>query len=245
MKKYHLLFLLSLSVIVFGLSSCEKNDEMPTYSYAVGTVMKNESNHYYLDLDSHKKLLLTDSTVINYYKVKDGDRILASFYLLEQVTDGYDYIVNMFDLYKILTKPVIELTPEIADSIGDDRAQITKMWIHKDLLNIEFKVKGTGKIQHMVNVVTTNNPTEPEAGYVSLEFRHNLNGDNEFDYYPGIMSFKLGDFAPGTQGIKGIKIRVNTFFEGEKTYKLDYKSKQSPMNGSGKPEKMSTGLLVK
>lgn len=245
MKKYHLLFLLLLSVMVSTLSSCEKNEDMKTYSYAVGTVMKNESNHYYLDLDSNKKLLLTDSAVINYYKVKDGDRVLASFYLLNQKAEGYDFVVNMFDLYKILTKPVIKLTSETADSIGDDRAQITKMWIHKDLLNIEFKIKGTGSVSHMINVVTTDNPKDSEEGYASLEFRHNLEGDREINFYSGIMSFKLGEFAPSTKELKGLKIRVRTFFEGEKTYKIEYKDEESPSTRPEKSKKTDFSPLIK
>lgn len=245
MKKYHLFLLLFTLIIVPAFQSCNNEDEIKTYSYAVGTIMKNESNNYYLDLDSHKKLLLSDSTLLNYSKLSTGDRIVASFYILDQNADGYDYVVNMFDLYKILIKPIIKLTPEITDSIGDDRALITNMWIHNDLLNIEFKVAGTGMVQHMINIVTTDTPKEPEEGFASLEFRHNREGDTEERFYSGIMSFRLGDFAPSTKEMKGLKIRVKTFYEGEKVYTLKYDRSQATLNTPYKSNQTELNSMLK
>ncbi|MEG1838332.1 MAG: NigD-like protein [Bacteroidaceae bacterium] len=224
MKKYPWFLCSLLFISALSFQSCDDDDDPETYSLAIGTLMKNESKNYYLELDSEKKFLPTDSAIINYYKVGEGQRVLTTFATSENQVTGYDRVIQIVDLYKILTKPVVKMTEAMNDSIGDDKIEIEDMWISKNFLNIRFQMMGANQKSHMLNLVSTETPKQPEEGYQTLEFRHNLEGDCPARLYWGIVSFNLGDLSKGD--LKGLKIRVNTIYRGEQFYNIDFEKRQ-------------------
>ena len=226
MRKHHLMTFFGILTLISTFSSCSESLDVKAFSYAVGTVTKDSADNYSLTLDNNKKLLLSDSIVINFHNIKEQDRIFASFYILDEFAEGYDYIIQVSDLYKIQIKPVIKFTSDNADSIGHDRSEITRTWLHKDLLNIEFKIKGTGAVVHDINLVSTEFSETTQSGYTLLEFRHNLNGDSERNLYHGIISFQLGKFASPSTEAKGFIIRYKSFQDGEKEIKVNFRDKQ-------------------
>lgn len=220
-KRHILLFFFGILMFPVLLPSCAEHEEPENTLYTMAILQKNEHKNYFLKLDDDKNLLLTDSIVVNYYQVKEGDRILASFTLREEKPEGYDYLVKIFDLYKVTTKPVIPLTPDIEDSIGNDKVEITNYWTSGKYLNIEFQVLGTPRKLHFINLVERENAVD--KGFAKLEFRHNREGDNGDNPLCGLVSFDLGKYQPSESNLKGLKIKVNTFYEGEKEYTLIYK----------------------
>lgn len=227
MRKIPFSLLIIAFFSAFVLQSClDDDDNNYNYDLAIGTLQKDADDFYYLQLDNDKKLFARDSSAIHYHEVGPGRRILAQFrYLEEEIGTEYEYAIRIDDLYPILTKPVIKITPEKEDSIADDKIEIISYWISKQYLNIEYQVWGSNSIPHMLNLVEVEEPKNPEEGYASLEFRHNRFDDPEYRMYSGIVSFDLSalNYQPGAEGIKGINLRVNTIYQDYRTYKINYK----------------------
>lgn len=221
-KSFGLLIIALFST--FMLQSCLDDDDNGNYDISIGTLEKDADGFYYLELDNQKKLFARDSSAIHYYKATAGQRIIAQYSYLDEKIGTYDHSVRIADLSKILTKPVIEITPEEEDSIADDKIEVISYWVSKKYLNIEYQVLGANTEPHMLNLVEVENPKEPEEGYASLEFRHNRFSDPEVRLYSGLVSFDLSalNYEPGAEGVKGIKVRVNTLYQGEKTIKIKY-----------------------
>ena len=79
----------------------------------------------------------SDTTYIHNYTVENNQRVFIHFLPLEEDIPGYDYNVKLIQLENILTKDIIPLTEETADSIGNDRINATSLWITGNYLNIE------------------------------------------------------------------------------------------------------------
>lgn len=88
---------------------------------------------------------------------------------------------KIFTIEDILTKEIIPLTEATADSIGDDRINVTAHALTKDYLTIEYQYLGSmnENKKHMLNLVQ-NEITGPikDDGYIYLEFRHNAFNDS-------------------------------------------------------------------
>ena len=89
----------------------------------------------------------------------------------------FAYNVKLIQLENILTKDIIPLTEETADSIGNDRINATSLWITGNYLNIEhqFFHSNNPDKKHMLNLVINEASTgeNDKPDYVNLEFRHN------------------------------------------------------------------------
>lgn len=232
MRKFSFLLtgLLTLITTVI-LQSCKDDDDNIYYynqSYAVGSMVVKEGEAPYLQLDS-KKTMLPANTFIPSLFLENGRRVIVNFSLLQENYMGYDYYIAINDIDTVLVKNIIPITPETADSIGNDPVNIINMWTSDEYLTIQFEMRGAGDKKHMVNVVRdfslTNNPDKDK--YMQLEFRHNMEGDREIDRkFWGVASFRLKDLAPQESDLAGLKIKVNTF-KGEKTYNLKYEKEES------------------
>lgn len=227
MKKipFSLLIIAFFSSFIFQ-SCLDDDDNNYNYDLAIGTLQKDADEYYFLQLDNDKKLLARDSSVIHYRKAGAGQRVLAQFSYLDEQPGDYEYSVRIDDVYKILTKPVIRITPEKEDSIADDKIEVINYWVSKNYLNIEYQVWATNDEDkpHMLNLVEVEDPKDPEEGYASLEFRHNSFDDPQLRMYSGIVSFDLSalGYQPGAPGLKGIKVRVNSIYQEHRTYKINY-----------------------
>ena len=142
-------------------------------------------------------------------------------------------------LKKITLKDIYNMPAEKEDSIGDDRINITQMWLtRKDYLNIEcqFMSSENTEKKHMLSLVINEASTDgnDNPDYLTLEFRHNANEDSPLVPSSAIVSYKLDAIAPLLEGKKGVTIRVNTIYEGEKFYQIDFKSaEESTTSRSG------------
>lgn len=160
---------------------------------------------------------------------------------------GYDYYVAINDIDTVLVKNIIPITPETADSIGNDPVNIIDMWTSDEYLTIQFEMQGAGEKKHMVNVVRdfslSDNPDKDN--YMQLEFRHNMEDDPKIDRRLwGVASFRLKDLAPQESNLSGLKIKVNTF-GGEKTYNLKYDKEKSLNTNSEKIQENSSFIHIK
>lgn len=207
------------------LQSCVDNDNKLSSRFTIGTLKIIEGNEYFFNLDEGDKMYPSDTSYIHNYTLIDGQRVFIHFLPLEEDVPGYEYNVKLIQLQNILTKDIIPLTEETADSIGNDRVNISTPWISGNYLNIEYQYYHSNNEakRHMLNLVINETPDAPapEEGYINLEFRHNAYDDEQRTTGWGIISFKLEEIADQLQGKDGLKILVNSIYDGKRTYTVN------------------------
>jgi hypothetical protein len=183
MKKYLVyMLMLSLSGMVTG---CLKEEE--SYYSALGIIHISDDSTI-IDTDDGERLLVDNDNTLG-SGISDNDRIIADFTLVDGAKPaGIDYIIHVYYLEKVLFKPVIELTEEIADSIGNDELGILSMWLEKDFLNVNFMFYG-GNVKHFINLIRY--PGEIPTDTIDLEIRHNNRDDDAVYRQNGFVTFDL------------------------------------------------------
>ena len=230
MKKlrfYSVVFTFALLIIPMLQSCLNDDDENRGTRFTIGTIEVIGEKEYFFNLDDGDKMYPSDTTYIHNYTVENNQRVFIHFLPLEEDIPGYDYNVKLIQLENILTKDIIPLTEETADSIGNDRINATSLWITGNYLNIEhqFFHSNNPDKKHMLNLVIneTAETPDPEDEYFTLEFRNNAYNDEQRTPGWGIVSFRLDKIAKQLTGKKGLKIIVNTIYDGKQTYTIDLK----------------------
>ncbi len=184
MKKYS--FLLGLGLVILLLTQCSLDDEEEYYQ-ALGTLSKTEDSTIILS-DDHERLLVENSEGLA--TLNNGDRLIAYFTLVNKtLPQGIDYIVSVYDYDKVLFKPVIDITSEIEDSIGNDPVSVNGMQVVNDILNVDFSYYGSGTVKHFINLVKQPGPVPTDT--IELQFRHNNKDDYSNYVLNGLVSFDL------------------------------------------------------
>lgn len=221
---------LAITLLIFSsfLQSCLDDNE-PSDSLVISTIIVpvEGGKDYYFNLDDGSNMYPGDTRKLAPFELKDGQRAFVIFKELDEKIAGYDYNVEVKKVEPILTKDIIELTTENTVEIGDDCINTTHMWIAQGYLTIEFQYLGTHNKDkmHFLNLVINETATEKENDeYINLEFRHNAEGDVPNRLGEGYVSFKLKNIKSQIEGKKGLKIRVNTIYDGEKFYNIDFPS---------------------
>ena len=167
-----LLLLIAMPV----LQSCldDWNDDERS-SLTIGTVRIIDGKDYYFALDEGSRMFPGDTAQVNNYTLVEGQRAFVYFNLLDEKVDGYDYNAKINHVENILTKDIYFMPAEKADSIGDDRINITNMWITGNYLNIQYQLyhSNSNDKKHMLNLIVneTSDGKNDKEGYVTLEFR--------------------------------------------------------------------------
>ena len=234
----HLRLFVNISLCCIALSACDNEDAPVSFYTTLGTVAETDG----------KKVIISDSygTLFpeneNYLTAKDADsigqRVLAGVQFLgnipsKEATEGSE--IQIVELYKILTKAADDLRgkPEDADIFGEDPVKITSYNIGNGHLTIEFIIWGYDEsIRHRISLVRTNEDNSQSNDYITLEFRHNSNGDLTRVPYSGIVSFPLKSIegfesteckgltiSYNDAGIQQTTIRINKESSETKTYK--------------------------
>ena len=191
MKKYMFVFYTLLSVYI--LTSCNKEEE--AYYSALGIISITQDSTI-LEEDNGERLLVENANTVA-TTIIDQDRVIAYFTIIDKtLPTGINRIINIYSIDKVLFKPVFELTPENADSIGNDALSITSLWLAKDYLNLGFMYSG-GNQMHYINLIRYQGEIPTDT--IDLEIRHNNNNDYGSSNYGAFVSFDLkslrNDFA--------------------------------------------------
>lgn len=236
MKKFSILaWIIILVTLIPVLQSCLDTDD-DNYlvtcpegtQLALGTVIVPDANsprEFYFALDKGITVFPGDTTTFNNYKVKDGQRAFIGYLPKMEPIEGYDINAIIYSVEDILTKNIIPLTEETADSIGNDGINLTAYLINKDYLTLEYQYLGSmnANKKHMLNlVVNQTDNKDREEGYICLEFRHNAFDDTPLSPVNGIVSFKLNNIREEMKDKKGLKIRVPTVYDGVQDYKVNF-----------------------
>ncbi|MBI9064173.1 MAG: NigD-like N-terminal domain-containing protein [Marinilabiliaceae bacterium] len=183
----NLLFVLSIAAV---FSSCSDDDgySLDKFWLSLGTIEGTQDS--YTVLTDHGDRLFPSANAVPGFEVEDGMRVWVNYTILGDATGEITYYVKINNLSEVLTKGIIELTPENADSIGNDALTIDDYSFTNQFLNVAFSYGGGGTI-HFINLVTdVDNPTTPD-GMPILEVMHNKNGDPYNYLRKGLVSFDL------------------------------------------------------
>ena len=220
--------ILLLSVMPIFQSCLDDDDSIPLFTVGTIKTLSDSEGDFYVLLDEDSKLFPGDMSNLHNYKAVDGQRAFVFFDELPEEMPGYEYNAKIRWIEDILTKDIYFMPAEKEDSIGDDKINITQMWLtRKDYLNIEcqFMHSENPDKKHMLSLVVNEASTgeNDQAGYVTLEFRHNANEDSQLVPGSAIVSYKLDNIADLLEGKEGLNIRVNTIYENEKFYQVKFK----------------------
>jgi hypothetical protein len=166
-----------------------------------------------IESDNGNRLLVDDRSRIG-IPVSDEDRVLAYFTLVDEAAPaGIDLVIDIYNMEKVLFKPVIELTSAIADSIGNDALTVGSLWLVKDFLNLSFIYYG-GQKMHFINLIRY--PGEIPTDTIDLEIRHNDNDDAGVYGYNGFVSFDLRNLQNDMN--RSVTLRVRALEYGNKSF---------------------------
>lgn len=237
MKKFKFIaFIFAIMTAMPVFQSC-LDDDSPSDLLVVSTInmISQDSKDFYFTLDDGKKMYPSNGQGWPGTDFVDGQRAFVIFSELEEPVNGYDYNIQVKQIKEILTKDIVTMGEEenTEENIGDDKINTTYMWINKDkkYLTIEFQYYGTNSEdkKHFLNLVVNNpvsastaNEKGEEDEYIDLEFRHNRKGDYPQSLGEGYVSFKLDKIKEQMEGKKGLRIRVNTLYNGIKTYEVKF-----------------------
>lgn len=231
MKQISTTFFTCILLLLFmpTLQSC-LDDDNDNPLFTVGTIktLSENKGDFYVLLDENSKLFPSDISNLQNYETVDGQRAFVFFDELPEEIPGYEYNAKIRWIENILTKDIYFMPAEKEDSIGNDKINITQMWItRKDYLNIEcqFMHSENPDKKHMLSLVVNEASTgeNDQPNYLTLEFRHNANKDAQLVPGSAIVSYKLDNIASLLEGKEGLNIRVNTIYENEKSYQVKFK----------------------
>lgn len=213
---------IALFFLIFATISCNKSDgySLGAFRIDIATVKKIDNYSYSLILDNGKKLWIAASDVR--YIPKDNQRVFINYTLLSDEVGDYDHYIKLNDIWNILTKDIIDLTTENADSIGHDPVNINDIWIGRDFLNIDFMFNYGGVRPHAINLVKNTATFDENAEVIELEFRHNAYESQNTRRIEGLACFNLKPLQ--REDIDSVKISVLVKdWDGNKTYNVVYK----------------------
>lgn len=215
MKK--IVLCLMMGLMLSFLSGCDMDDDGYSLNDAwigYGLVQKDvDSGDYQIVMDDGEVLfpITSDSW---WHEVKNNDRVLVNFTIVgNKYSKNHDelYYVEMNSLRKILYKGILNISPAIEDSIGNDPIHVKDKWLKRGMLNFELRYRGGSKI-HFINLVKQPGAiiTEP----VILELRHNNNDDQETIPMSATVTFNLS--ALKVQGQDSVSFKViSKDFDGD------------------------------
>jgi hypothetical protein len=192
-------------------SGCDMHDDGYSYRDAwigYGLVQKNSGSESFTIVMDDGEVLYPAVQVKLWYDLKNNDRVLTNFTILgnkDNPNHDEQYYVKINSLRKILYKGILDISPEIEDSIGNDPILVKDKWIKNNMLNFELQYRGGSKI-HYINLVKQPGAINPDNGPVVLELRHNTNGDQELIPLSAIVTFDLS--ALKVQGKTSTKFKV-------------------------------------
>jgi len=227
MKRLFLFLILGVIFSFFiGCDLDKDNNSLNNAWVGFGLIHKDTINESFtINLDNDAVLYPATNSVA-WSEVSDNERVLTNFTILgnKANTDNKEqYYVKINSLRKILYKGILDITPAIEDSIGNDPIKVKDNWIINNMLNFELQYPGGSKI-HFINLVKQPGVLNIDNGPVVLELRHNNNSDPEQYPLSAIVTFDLSSLKIHGKTSTPIKIIAKGFdgdnfeFTGEYNY---------------------------
>ncbi|NOR76075.1 MAG: hypothetical protein GQ525_13085 [Draconibacterium sp.] len=205
---------------LFVFAGCNDNDE----GYSLGDMWVGFGIFKVDEVDSYKIILDCKDVLIpvasNYppgwgANIDNGERVFVNYTILDEVLESSlpAYYVKINSIKEILMKDVIDITPEIEDSIGNDPIVVEDYWMTDSLLSFKLRYWGYDTT-HFLNLgVEPSMSMAPGIQPYELELRHNANDDEDAIYYTAYVSFSLNDLR--IEGLDSVQFVVtSTDYDG-------------------------------
>ena len=192
--------------------SCDDNSRsLGNFGIDIATLIPESKNSYSILLDNGEKLFPTASVVE--YSTTGKERILLNYTTLSNERDGFDHYVKVNDLWKLLTKNIVELNTQNEDIIGNDPIRTNAIWVGGDYLNISFHFNYGGERPHFINLVENKATTEIKNDVIELELRHNSFESQSKRLYEGFVCFDLNPLRQNDVDSVKLSIKVKEWRE--------------------------------
>ena len=217
-------------IAVLTVVSCNKKDEhsLGEFHIDIATVIPVGERGYLLMLDNGKQLWPAATDV--FYLPTENRRVFVNYTTLSDEQGGYDHYVKVNDIWDILTKKIIEQTPQNVDSIGDDPVTINDAWVGNDYLNIDFMFNYGGVRPHSINLVIDSLHPDVTPDTLELEFRHNAYGSLSPRLYEGFVCFDLKPLQRTDTDSVQLTIKAKEG-NGAKIFNVVYRYNQAALQG--------------
>lgn len=231
MKKVKSIFLATiLSGSALSMQSClDDNDYAPNF-IELGTVVSTSNDgttEPVVDGDLYGESYITNKSVLKSAEADtEGQRIMYRFtesQFHQPAEDGQKkQSIRIFEIYKVLTKPMDVRTEGEEDVYGNDPINIIYAYNSPKHLNIQYQMLTYSiDIKHRISLVGTPETTPDADGYIDVEFRHNADGDKTSNLVWGYVSYTLESLPGYKEGkLKGLNIRYNSIYGGETVQKV-------------------------
>lgn len=213
MKK--LIFYLSVGFLFSFLTSCNFFDDflddddgysMHNTWISYGLIQKDTvADSFIIELDNGD-ILHPEGNSDWYNHVSDNQRVIANYTILGDNVDPVtadEYNVRVNSIRNVLFKSILQMTPAMEDSIGNDPIHVKDQWLKDNMLNFELQYRGGNKI-HFINLVRMPDATATDP--VILELRHNDNNDPEMIRLSAVVTFDLSSLK--VEGQDSVSFRV-------------------------------------
>ncbi len=211
-----------IAIFPFLLMSCNDDDEPAETWISLGEV-KEVNDDVVIALDNGQTLIPTYS-IGNF---EDGERVAVTFSFENEDKDADEFEADVHNIEEVLTKDVVELTPDNEAELGNNAIHVheDEIWVAGKYLNIYFEYLGSGYVSHFINLATDEENKYDENGRLILTFKHNAYNDYMNYWFPGLVSFDLESLKEGNEASVDFVVRIKdydqTVLEWEDTYEFD------------------------
>ena len=207
-----------VGLLAISLFSCDLNDD-DGYSlgkYWVGFgIISTDGSDYTIKMDDGSELFPVDG-YYHWDSEDDSTRVLVNFTILDDkvINDTKEeYYVRVNSVRDILFKDVLDITPAIEDSIGNDPIHVDDVWTTNNMLTFQLQYYGNGLV-HYVNLVKQPGEITSADEPIQLELRHNNKDDTPNYQMSAFVTFDLSSMQIAGQDSVTFKVSGKDF-EGE------------------------------
>lgn len=212
LRSHLVVFLLFL---VF-FSSCSDNSYDYGYDKYYEEIVTVIGKHSFR-LDSGETLISRNMELNS--NIKEGDRVLLHYTLLNETTAGYDYTVRVNAAQTISLGELLLQKQVSLDTIPDVPIRFESAWIGSHYLNLQFYME-YHSTAHSVGLYADSLKMENDT--IRLYFKHNTNGDPSGYPVHMYVSFDLKKKLGEPQKEKPLVLDINTSNYGRKEYEFVY-----------------------
>lgn len=207
-------------------TSCSNNDIKdkttdPVINTTIGIFDKEADGSYVINSDRGSKYYVTNYQMMLDEGYLPGQRVYAEF-TGDIDTRPYVGPIVVQYAYPVLVKEFELLT----SSAANDPVELLTVWNSGNYLNIQYLIRTSSTNSHLLHLAVVDDSTASADGYLTLELRHDLNGNTQISNHIGIVSYDISKYVADTS-IKGFNIRYNDIDKGEQTTTVDIRRKTS------------------
>lgn len=209
----------TLAIVAVFATSCQKDDDnysLGKFWVGFGIVDKSGPETFTITMDDGSVLFPVAGQIHGHWYEDDG-RVLVNYTILgdkNTTNESKEYYVKVNSVRKVLKKGILDITPAIEDSIGNDPVIVRDAWVSSNqLLNFELKYYGRSEV-HFINLVKQPGVLTVDNQPIELELRHNKNGDRQDYLFNAFVSFDLSAIRiPGLDSVRFVVKSTN--YKGE------------------------------